>query len=36
MHMDPTDVIEFVKEYKFWFAVAIPFVIGFIVIKILN
>ncbi len=34
--MDMTDVIEFVKEYKFWFAVAIPFVVGIIVIKVLS
>jgi hypothetical protein len=34
--MDMTDVIEFVKEYKFWLAVAVPIVVAIVVIKILN
>ena len=34
--MDMTDVIEFVKEYKFWLAVAVPVVIAIIVMKILG
>ncbi len=34
--MDMTDVIEFVKEYKFWFAVAAPVVIAIIVMKIVG
>ena len=34
--MDLADVMEFVKEYKFWFAVAAPVVIAFIVLKILG
>lgn len=34
--MDLNDVIDFVREYKFWLAVAVPFVIGFILIKILG
>ena len=34
--MDITDVVEFVKEYKFWCAVAVPVVIAIIVLKILG
>jgi len=34
--MDVTDVIEFVKEYKFWFAVATPIVIAIVVMKIIG
>ncbi len=36
MDITSTDIIEFVKEYKFWLAVAVPFVIGIIVVKILS
>jgi len=36
MDITSTDVIEFVKEYKFWLAVAVPFVIGIVVVKILS
>lgn len=31
-----TDVFEFVKEYKFWFAVAVPVVIAIGVMKFLG
>ena len=34
--MDVTDIMEFVREYKFWLAVAVPIVIGIIVVKILS
>lgn len=34
--MDSSDIIEFVQEYKFWIAVAVPVVIGIIVVKILG
>ena len=34
--MDLADVIEFVKEYKLWFAVAAPIVIAIIVLKIIG
>ncbi len=34
--MDMTDVIEFVKEYKLWFAVAAPIVIAIVVMKIIG
>jgi hypothetical protein len=34
--MDSTDVIEFVKEYKFWIAVAVPVALAIIVVKILG
>ena len=36
MDLSSTDVIEFVKEYKFWLAVAVPFVIAIIAVKILS
>lgn len=34
--MDLTDVFEFVKEYKFWIAVAVPLMIAIGVMKFLN
>ena len=34
--MEMSDVLEFVKEYKMWFAVAAPFVIGFVVLKMMG
>ncbi len=34
--MDMTDVIEFITEYKFWLAVAVPVVIAIIVMKFLG
>lgn len=30
------DVMEFIVEYKFWLAVAVPIVIAIIVVKILG
>ncbi len=36
MDITGADVMEFVKEHKFWLAVAVPFVIGIVVVKILN
>jgi hypothetical protein len=36
MDITQQDIWEFVKEYKFWLAVAVPFVIGIIVVKILS
>lgn len=30
------DVIDFVKEYKWWLAPIVPFIIGFIVVKLLG
>jgi hypothetical protein len=34
--MTMSDVMDFVREYKFWLAVAVPVVAAIIVIKILN
>lgn len=34
--MDVMDAIEFVKAHWLWFAVAAPFVIGYIAMKILG
>ncbi len=36
MDITSADVMEFVKANKFWLAVAVPFVIGIVVVKILN
>lgn len=36
MDIAGADVMEFVKEHKFWLAVAVPFVIGIVVVKILS
>lgn len=36
MDITLNDVVEFIKEYKFWLAVAVPFVIAIIVVKILS
>ncbi len=36
MDITSGDVVEFVKEYKFWLAVAVPVVIGIIVVKVLS
>lgn len=34
--MDASDIMSFVVEHKFWFAVAVPVVIAIIVMKILG
>lgn len=34
--MDINDVLDFVREYKFWLAVAVPVVLGIILMKILS
>jgi hypothetical protein len=34
--MEMSDVMEFVKEYKFWIAVAVPLVIAIIVVKLVK
>lgn len=34
--MDLSDAMQFVSEHKWWFAVATPFVIGFILMKFLG
>lgn len=34
--MDLSDAIQFVNEHKLWFAVATPFVVGFILMKFLS
>ncbi len=34
--MTLNDVMDFVVEYKFWLAVAVPVVIAIIVVKILG
>ena len=36
MDITSADVMAFVQEYKFWFAVAVPIVIGIIVVKIIS
>jgi len=36
MDITSTDIVEFVKEYKFWIAVAVPFVIAIVAVKILS
>ena len=33
---DMNDLMDFVREYKFWLAVAVPVVLGIIVMKILS
>ena len=35
-HMNVMDAMDFVKAHWIWFAVAAPFVIGFIAMKILG
>ena len=34
--MTSSDIMEFIVQYKFWLAVAVPIVIAIIVIKILG
>jgi len=34
--MEISEIMDFVVEHKFWFAVAVPFVLGAIVVKILG
>ena len=34
--MDMNDIMDFVREYKFWLVVAIPIVLGIVVVKILS
>ncbi len=36
MDITGSDVMNFVQEYKFWLAVAVPVVIGIIVVKIIS
>lgn len=34
--MDISDIMGFIVEHKFWLAVLAPFVLGFIVLKIIG
>jgi len=34
--MQTSDVMDFIVQHKFWLAVAVPFVIAVIVIKIIG
>lgn len=34
--MDPSDIVPFLIEYKWWFILASPLIIGFVVMKILG
>jgi len=35
-HMQTADIMDFIVQNKFWIAVAVPFVIAVIVIKIMG